>query len=159
MVHKSRGLAAAVFILGGAAYLGVELAWRGMTHWTMFFAGGLCLCGLCRLERSGRPLAPMALRATGGVLLVELAFGLFCTRLLGVPVWDYSGEWGNLAGLVCPKYTLLWFPALPVAAGRAARRGGRVASAVGHGDKVPKTRMQFARPRAESPVYNPALSL
>ena len=109
MVHKSRGLAAAVFILGGAAYLGVELAWRGMTHWTMFFAGGLCLCGLCRLERSGRPLAPLALRATGGVLLVELAVGLFCTRLLGVPVWDYSGEWGNLAGLVCPKYTLLWF--------------------------------------------------
>ena len=26
-----------------------------------------------------------------------------------MPVWDYSGEWGNLAGLVCPKYTLLWF--------------------------------------------------
>ena len=24
-------------------------------------------------------------------------------------MWDYSQEWGNLAGLVCPKYTALWF--------------------------------------------------
>lgn len=102
-------LQAAVFILGGTAYLCVELAWRGQTHWTMFFAGGLCLCGLCRLERFGGPLPLLAAGAAGGVSLVELAFGLFCTRLLGLRVWDYSNEWGNLAGLICPKYSLLWF--------------------------------------------------
>ena len=136
---QKQGLAAAVFILGGAAYLGVELAWRGMTTGPCLFAGGLCLCGALP------PGAQLPARwrrwrcgPRAGVLLVELAFGLFCTRLLGVPVWDYSGEWGNLAGLVCPKYTLLWF--LLCLWLLAGLRGARwVASAGGYGDKVPKT--------------------
>ena len=44
-----------------------------------------------------------------GVSVLELGTGLACRRLLHVEVWDYSQEWGNLAGLVCPKYTALWF--------------------------------------------------
>ena len=32
----------AAFILGGAAYGVIELAWRGHTHWTMLAAGGMC---------------------------------------------------------------------------------------------------------------------
>ncbi|MFR1266316.1 MAG: putative ABC transporter permease [Gemmiger formicilis] len=28
---------------------------------------------------------------------------------LHTAVWDYADEWGNLAGLVCPKYTAYWF--------------------------------------------------
>lgn len=99
-----------VFMLGGTAYLALELAWRGQTHWTMFFAGGLCLCGLCRLERTARqPLVVLAGVAAGGVSGVELAFGFVCTRVLGLTVWDYSDEWANFAGLICPKYTVLWF--------------------------------------------------
>ena len=39
-----------LFAMGGAAYLAAELAWRGETHWTMFFAGGACFCLLVRLE-------------------------------------------------------------------------------------------------------------
>ncbi|MFR4667361.1 MAG: putative ABC transporter permease [Subdoligranulum sp.] len=44
-----------------------------------------------------------------GLRVLELGTGLACRRLLHVEVWDYSQEWGNLAGLVCPKYTALWF--------------------------------------------------
>ena len=33
-----------LFFLGGGAYAALELAWRGTTHWTMFAAGGACLC-------------------------------------------------------------------------------------------------------------------
>ena len=62
-----------LFCLGGGAYAALELAWRGTTHWTMFLAGGVCLC------------------------------------LLHIAVWDYADEWGNLAGLVCPRYTFYWF--------------------------------------------------
>ena len=40
---------------------------------------------------------------------LELAVGAVCRRVLHTAVWDYADEWGNLAGLVCPKYTAYWF--------------------------------------------------
>ena len=84
---------ASLFLLGGGAYAALELAWRGTTHWTMFLTGGVCLCLL---------QAP-------GVSGLELAVGAVCRRVLHTAVWDYADEWGNLAGLVCPKYTAYWF--------------------------------------------------
>lgn len=110
LVRGCRWEAASLFLLGGTAYLGLEMAWRGTTHWTMFFAGGLCLCLLRWFDDSVRcPLLAAALLAAGGVSGVELVFGMVCTRLLRLHVWDYSTEWGNVAGLICPKYSFLWF--------------------------------------------------
>lgn len=110
LVRGCRWETASLFLLGGTAYLGLELAWRGATHWTMFFAGGLCLCLLRWFDDSVRcPLLAAALLAAGGVSGVELLFGMVCTRLLRLHVWDYSTEWGNVAGLICPKYSFLWF--------------------------------------------------
>lgn len=110
LVRGCRWETASLFLLGGTAYLGLELAWRGTTHWTMFFAGGLCLCLLRWFDESVRcPLLAAALLAAGGVSGVELLFGMVCTRLLRLHVWDYSTEWGNVAGLICPKYSFLWF--------------------------------------------------
>ena len=40
-----------LFAMGGTAYLALEIAWRGTTHWTMFLAGGACLCALDALGR------------------------------------------------------------------------------------------------------------
>ena len=114
-----------LFAMGGTAYLALEIAWRGTTHWTMFLAGGakvvgndaaaqrVSLVGEHRaLDALGRlPLPTPLLAGIGavGVSVLELGTGLACRRLLHVEVWDYSQEWGNLAGLVCPKYTALWF--------------------------------------------------
>ena len=96
-----------LFAMGGTAYLALEIAWRGTTHWTMFLAGGACLCALDALGLQRGPL--LAGIGAVGVSVLELGTGLACRRLLHVEVWDYSQEWGNLAGLVCPKYTALWF--------------------------------------------------
>ncbi|MGN0984236.1 MAG: hypothetical protein ACI4OI_05270 [Gemmiger sp.] len=99
-----------LFLLGGSAYTSLEIAWRGATHWTMFVAGGVSLCFLQAL--ASRPRLPLwagaALGATG-VTGLELGIGWCCRRLLHLRVWDYSREWGNLSGLICPKYTMLWF--------------------------------------------------
>ena len=98
-----------LFALGGAAYAALEIVWRGGTHWTMFLAGGVCLCWLQWLAyQPGLSLAGASLAGTAGVTGLEFAVGLFCTRVLHLSVWDYSREWGNYAGLICPKYTLLW---------------------------------------------------
>lgn len=99
-----------LFAMGGTAYLRVELAWRGATHWTMFLAGGLCFCLLVRLEAAHRlPVAAGAAIAAACITLLELAVGQACLSFLGLRVWDYRSEWGNLAGFICPKYTTLWY--------------------------------------------------
>ena len=52
-----------LFFLGGGSYAALELAWRGTTHWTMFAAGGACLCllrvgHLCAAGRRKYRLSP-----------------------------------------------------------------------------------------------------
>lgn len=100
-----------LFAIGALGYGGIEILFRGHTHWTMLIAGGLCLLGLqaisSRLEN-----VPLVVQALGGALLitaVELTFGLVCNRALHWDVWDYSGMWGNLWGQICPLYSFLWF--------------------------------------------------
>ena len=42
------------------------------------------------------------------VTLIEYIAGLIFIKGMGVKLWDYSNEWGNIDGLICPLYTLLW---------------------------------------------------
>ena len=92
-----------------SVYAALELAWRGTTHWTMFMTGGVCLCLLQALADRPLPLGLAAAVGAAGVSGLELAVGAVCRRVLHTAVWDYADEWGNLAGLVCPKYTAYWF--------------------------------------------------
>ena len=93
-----------LFVLGGAGYCGVELAWRGFTHWTMFVAGGAAFCLLVRLDARRRlPLWAAAALGALGATAIELAAGLFCRLVLHRAVWDYSAEWADLGGLVRRK--------------------------------------------------------
>ncbi len=39
--------------------------------------------------------------------LIELAVGL-PFELLGKPLWNYHDRWGNLWGVICPNYSILW---------------------------------------------------
>lgn len=99
----------ALFVLGGFGYMGVEFAWRGGSHWTMFVAGGVCLCLLQQLAARSLPLPLVAGIGAAGASGLELLIGVFSRRVLHIVVWDYSREWGNLAGLVCPRYSFYWF--------------------------------------------------
>lgn len=89
---------AMLFLLGGGGYLAIELAWRGASHWTMFLAGGICLCVLQAL--AVRPVClPLAAGAgAAAVSGLEVCIGLACREVLHIVVWDYSAEWGNLQG-------------------------------------------------------------
>ncbi len=45
------------------------------------------------------------------VTLVATAVELFAGLLFkaaGIPLWNYSERWGNLFGVICPTYSLLW---------------------------------------------------
>ena len=100
----------ALFLLGGAGYVGLELLWRGRSHGSMFLAGGLCFLLLGKLN-SVKPRLPMALRCLVGagiITCVELAAGLAANR--DYRVWDYRQMPFQFMGQICLGYSLLWIP-------------------------------------------------
>ena len=99
-----------LFYTGGAAYLILELLYRGRSHGSMFLAGGTCFVLIGHLNRVS-PRLPLPLRAITGagiVTMVEFAAGLLVNRDFGV--WDYRDQPGNLMGQICPLFAMLWIP-------------------------------------------------
>ncbi len=43
-----------------------------------------------------------------GMTAIEYIAGLFCFKVLKVRLWDYTNEWGNIQGVICPKFSVFW---------------------------------------------------
>lgn len=97
-----------IFALGGGAYVGLELLWRGRSHLSMFVAGGLTflLLGKLRKIKLPRQMKPVA----GAALItgVELGMGLLVNR--DYRIWDYRSVPLNYRGQICLPFSLLWIP-------------------------------------------------
>ena len=101
---------AVLFYTGGAAYLTLELLYRGRSHGSMFLAGGMCFLLIGHLNHV-HPKLPLPVRAAVGALIVtmvEFAAGLLVNRDYGV--WDYRNQPGNIMGQICPLFTAFWIP-------------------------------------------------
>lgn len=99
--------------LGGLLYIGLELLWRGHSHWTMFFLGGVCFFLIGCVNEVIPWCVPLWKQALiGAAIITSLEFlaGLVVNRLLGWNVWDYSGMPLNVLGQICVPYMLLWIP-------------------------------------------------
>ncbi len=46
----------------------------------------------------------MALCMTG----IEYIAGILCLKVMKVRLWDYSGDWGNVQGIICPLFSVIW---------------------------------------------------
>ena len=127
---------AVLFYLGGCAYMGLELLWRGRSHGSMFIAGGTCFLLIGQLNQV-RPRLPLPLRAAVGagiVTMVELGIGLLCNR--NCEVWDYRERAGNFLGQICPAFTVLWIPVSMLALGLHALLSRRM-------DRIPRKRCAY----------------
>ena len=40
--------------------------------------------------------------------LIEFLGGLFLLKVMNMRLWDYRNEPGNIMGIICPKFTLIW---------------------------------------------------
>lgn len=49
-------------------------------------------------------LLAMALAMT----VIEYIAGIISYKGFHVRLWDYSNEWGNIQGIICPKFSLIW---------------------------------------------------
>ena len=105
----------ALFGIGGSAYVGLELLYRGRSHISMFGAGGLCFLLIGRLRSVQIPKTAQVGAGAGIITAVELATGLLVNR--DFQVWDYRHQWGNFMGQICPMFSAVWIPVTVAAMG------------------------------------------
>ena len=100
---------ALLFYLGGGGYVCLELLWRGRSHGSMFFLGGVCFWVIGAIRRLHRlSLSVRLLLSAAAVTLLELLTGLAVNR--DHSVWDYRALPCNYRGQICLLYSLLWLP-------------------------------------------------
>ena len=103
----------------GVMYVAMETVFRGYSHPSMLIVGGLCGVLVGAINQHPRFYnAPVALQSIVGaviVLVVEFLAGCVLNLWMGLDVWDYTGQPGNILGQVCPLFGLLWFLIMPLA--------------------------------------------
>lgn len=101
-----------LFIIGGLNYCGIEIMWRGHTHWTMGVLGGLCFVIIGGLNNYVPWEMKLWKQGVIGSLIItscELVAGIILNLFLGLHIWDYSNMPFNLLGQICLPFTILWF--------------------------------------------------
>ncbi len=107
-----------LFLIGGFAYGGIEILFRGYSHISMFIAGGICfiLIGLINTVFSW-DIAFISQMVISSCIItaVEFICGLIVNVWLELDVWDYSTLPYNLLGQICILYSIIWFFLSPLA--------------------------------------------
>ena len=100
-----------LFVIGGFIYIGIELLYRGYTHWTMGIVGGLCFVTVGLLNE-GLPwhMCFEIQMLCGGAIItcVEFMAGCVLNLWLHLNIWDYHQLPGNILGQVCPQFAAIW---------------------------------------------------
>lgn len=104
----------------------IEVVYRGFRHHKvvnpgfltgcclpLYGVGGSVLYFLSGLKLRFLPneyvrVAVVLLMAMVVMTLIELVGGWIAVRFFHIRLWDYSGEWMNFKGLICPKFSLFW---------------------------------------------------
>lgn len=99
-----------IFVIFGFLYICLELLYRGHTHISMFFVGGLCgvLVGLINDNTPDMPLFYQCILGTTIVTLIEFISGCYLNIYLGLGIWDYSHMPFNFLGQVCLPFSIIW---------------------------------------------------
>lgn len=101
-----------LFLIGGFIYLGIELLYRGYSHWTMFLLGGLCFLIIGALNENFEWELSFIKQSCIGAIAVtalEFIFGIVFNIILQLNIWDYSELPLNILGQICLPFTFIWF--------------------------------------------------
>ena len=100
-----------LFTIGGLGYIVIENIWRGYSHITMFFAGGLSfLCIEIMDIRLGKSINTFSKCILGSSIIttIEFVFGCIFNLYYKMNVWDYSHLPFNLFGQISLVFSFLW---------------------------------------------------
>lgn len=112
-VFCMKRLSESLFLLGmgGCIYYGVELLFRGFSHWSMFLLGGLCFV-FFYLQGSvvhwQDSLLIQTVRCMIFVVSSEFITGIIVNKWLLMDVWDYSDMPFQLFGQICLPFSVIF---------------------------------------------------
>jgi len=113
MKHNKLFEYAVLFIICGITYYLLEVLARGHSYFSMLVVGGLAGVLIGGLNNTIYNWStPLILQQFVSMLIItslELISGLILNTWLNLGIWDYSNQWGNIAGQICPKFMVLWF--------------------------------------------------
>ena len=103
-----------LFLIGSVGYYGIEVLWRGHSHWSMALVGGICFLLIGGLNERyfqwNMCLFFQSLVGAVCVTLVELLAGLILNVWLDLGIWDYSNLPLQLWGQISLLFTIFWIP-------------------------------------------------
>lgn len=71
----------------------------------MYGFGALLLYGACFIPL---PRWALVLLLFVSLTLLEYITGLIFIKGMKIKLWDYSSQWGNIQGIICPLFSVLW---------------------------------------------------
>ncbi len=79
------------------------------------YGSGLCMlyliAGIRKHIDLGNNIADtvvLLLAMAPAMTVIEYIAGIVSFKYYHVRLWDYSNEWGNIQGIICPKFSLCW---------------------------------------------------
>ncbi|CDB14684.1 predicted membrane protein [Clostridium sp. CAG:221] len=108
---KKTMMSSILFFIYGFMYYIIEVLYRGYSHWSMFFLGGLCGVIIGLLNEKNKTISVLKQGIYGALIVTILEFiiGYIVNILLGWNIWDYSNVPFNFLGQICLPFTIIWF--------------------------------------------------
>lgn len=97
--------------VGFTTYITVEVCFRGYSYPLMGVCGSILLLLLDYfIERIpwSVDLFTQGLIGSGLITCMELIIGITLQACHFPAMWDYSSEWMNFRGVICPLFSFLW---------------------------------------------------
>ena len=100
-----------LLIIFGITYCGIEILYRGRTHISMLFVGGLCAILIGMINEITPKMNIILQMFIGAVIvtIIEFFSGCIINIILGLNVWDYSNLMFNYKGQISLIFTVIWF--------------------------------------------------
>lgn len=101
-----------LFFTGLCIYTTIEVWFRGYSYRLMGIVGGLIMIIEDKInDRISWDIPLTVQMLLGGIIvtILELLSGEFALHIMGVRMWDYSGQWMAMCdNLICPLFSLIW---------------------------------------------------
>ena len=98
-----------LLIIFGITYCGIEILYRGRTHISMLFVGGLCAVLIGMINEITPKMNIILQMFIGAVIvtIIEFFSGYIINIILGLNVWDYSNLMFNYKGQISLLFTII----------------------------------------------------